>query len=464
MIEKNKCKNTWLIMLLVFFSAASVAFGQQSNENTEGNLVYASDSIPPASVRNLTNTSYDSSYIIWTWTEPKDADFTKVMVYVNGIFKTNVTKGKKIYIAKNLTNNTLYNISTHTVDTSGNINTTWIYKLTRTSKYNTPPPRISNLKNLSGCNFIKWTWTDPKNPDFSKVMVYIDGKFKKNISKGVQYYNAVGLIQNTTHRISTRTVDSYGSIGKWLNDTTKTARCTVLIVNDDNDYKSEDDQSVPKFQSVFRNIGYNVTIEKSSETLNSTWGKYNLLVWSDGDDVSAINNTKYEEMLVDHSVRGRRLIVESGNAARWLQVKEEPQLIDNELRNYVLHITSNYTYSDTGNLTFANNHPIATTPNILPKTIGFTPTDPEDDGSGDADAVRILPNAVGIYNWSYVKYGGNPINPGVARKSYGLIAYDNDANVSNGGQIVYFAFDIDDIDSPEIQRKLIENSEKWLKK
>jgi hypothetical protein len=82
--------------------------------------------IPLASLSSLQNNSYVSNYINWIWTEPQMPDLARVMVYVNGNFKTNVTKGIKYYMANSLIPNTEYTISTHTVDTSGNINMTWV--------------------------------------------------------------------------------------------------------------------------------------------------------------------------------------------------------------------------------------------------------------------------------------------------------------------------------------------------
>ena len=166
-------------------------------------------------------------------------------------------------------------------------------------------------------------------------------------------------------------------------------------------------------------------------------------------------------MLVDYVTGGGHLILESGHIATWIK-RFGDQAIDYELREKVLNASTDWVYSDVGNLTLSTQHPITTTPNALPDTIGFTPTKPGDD-SGDADAVRILPNATGVYNWSYVAYKGNPVKESVARIAYGLIAYDNDADVTNGGQVIYYAFDIDDIDNPDIPRELIENSENWLK-
>ncbi len=242
---------------------------------------------------------------------------------------------------------------------------------------------------------------------------------------------------------------------------------SVLIISGDNDYKFYDDQSVPTFTSAFKNMGYKVRIEKSDETIYLTWGGYDIVVWSCGDDYSPINDIKNKRMLIDYVTSGGRLILESGNIAA--SVKEYGGgKIDREFREKVLHATTDWVYHDVGNLKLKTMHPIATTPNILPDTIDFIPTEPGDD-SGDANAVRILPDATGIYGWSYVAYNGNLVKENIAGISYGLIAYDENVidNIIRrpaikGSRIIYYAFDIDDIDDTDLQQKLIQNSEKWL--
>ena len=89
-----------------------------------------------------------------------------------------------------------------------------------------PPDSITGLKKISNApNYINWTWVDPKSNDFSKVIIYINGKFKTNVSKGVRYYNATNLIKNTVYRIGTHTVDYYGNINNtWVNNTAKTSK------------------------------------------------------------------------------------------------------------------------------------------------------------------------------------------------------------------------------------------------
>jgi len=84
------------------------------------------DVFPPSSISNLQNTTYFSRFINWTWTDPSDSDFSHVMVYLNGVFQTNVSAGVQYYFATGLNPETSYEISTRTVDTSGNINQTWV--------------------------------------------------------------------------------------------------------------------------------------------------------------------------------------------------------------------------------------------------------------------------------------------------------------------------------------------------
>lgn len=95
-----------------------------------------------------------------------------------------------------------------------------------TTKDYKPPRSISNLKNISSSpKYINWTWKDSIDKDFAKVMIYINGTFKVNVTKGRQYYNATGLDPNTYYKISTRTVDTSGNVNRtWVNNSARTAR------------------------------------------------------------------------------------------------------------------------------------------------------------------------------------------------------------------------------------------------
>lgn len=91
---------------------------------------------------------------------------------------------------------------------------------------------VSNLKNITyKPNYITWTWTDPTNPTFAKVKIYINGKYKGEVLKGVQKYNATQLLVNETYKISTRAVNTAGTVFGWKNHTSTTRNTRVLYDN-----------------------------------------------------------------------------------------------------------------------------------------------------------------------------------------------------------------------------------------
>jgi hypothetical protein len=93
----------------------------------------------------------------------------------------------------------------------------------------TPPESIINLEETGvGSNWIKWTWANPIDSDFSHVMVYIDSAFATNTSYG--FYDSIGLTEGL-HTISTKTVDTAGNINPaWINDSASTATVNVEFV------------------------------------------------------------------------------------------------------------------------------------------------------------------------------------------------------------------------------------------
>jgi hypothetical protein len=181
---------------------------------------------PTDSVSNLTNVSYDSFYINWTWTDPNNPNFDKVQIYINNKYKTSVLKGIQYYKAKKLYANRSYTISTRIVDIDGNVSLTWKNHTAWTNTDFNPPMRVRKLKNITYAqNYINWTWKDPKDIDFKKVMVFIDNNFMRNVSKGKRFYNATNFEPNTKHTISTWTVDMNGNLNKtWTNHSAWTAK------------------------------------------------------------------------------------------------------------------------------------------------------------------------------------------------------------------------------------------------
>ena len=164
----------------------------------------------PASVTNLKQNSIGTSWITWGWTNPKDADFSHVMIFIDGVFIANTSNN--YYNATGLAENTLYTIGVKTVDTAGNINHATISSQATTKIIDrTPPGSVMNIQETSvGASWIYWTWTKPVDNDFSYVRIYIDGIFVTTTSNN--YYNATGLSDGTEHSISTETVDNSGNI------------------------------------------------------------------------------------------------------------------------------------------------------------------------------------------------------------------------------------------------------------
>ena len=93
-----------------------------------------------------------------------------------------------------------------------------------------PPDSVSNLKNATYLPFsVNWTWTDPTDYDFERVIVYLDGVFKANVTRGVQFYNATSLAPGTGYTIRTKTVDATGNTNlTWVNHTAYTVSSPVI--------------------------------------------------------------------------------------------------------------------------------------------------------------------------------------------------------------------------------------------
>ena len=185
----------------------------------------AEDTTPPASVTNLNESAVGETWINWTWTNPADGDFSHVMVYLDGIFQTNVSKPTNSYNATGLTGGTEYELSTHTVDIAGNVNLTWVNDTATTlMPDSTPPASVTGLNESAvGEAWINWTWTNPADGDFSHVMIYLDGAFQTNVSKPMNYFNATVLTGGTLYELSTHTVDITGNVNlTWVNDTATT--------------------------------------------------------------------------------------------------------------------------------------------------------------------------------------------------------------------------------------------------
>ena len=120
--------------------AGYIIFGStQKNGNYDFYLVKMIDS-PPPSITDLHNTTYQQTNITWVWTDPSTSDFDKVMVYLDGVFQTNVAKGLQIYTASGLTSDSQHTIATRTVGTTSLVNLSWVNNTARTAPIPPIPP------------------------------------------------------------------------------------------------------------------------------------------------------------------------------------------------------------------------------------------------------------------------------------------------------------------------------------
>ncbi|MFP4654867.1 MAG: S-layer protein domain-containing protein [Methanohalobium sp.] len=193
--------------------------GNKNNTN-ETDTATTNDNILPSSVTDLKVKNKGYTWINWTWDNPNDDDFNHTEVYINGTFKTNVSKPNHNYNATGLSSDTEYTIDTKTVDTSGNRNNESETN-TASTKDNTPPNNISDLSSSESDHSINWTWNNPDDSDFDHTEIYINGNFTTNISR--EYYELTEIPSDTTYNISTRTVDDNGNINStWENNTATT--------------------------------------------------------------------------------------------------------------------------------------------------------------------------------------------------------------------------------------------------
>lgn len=176
--------------------------GYGSGIGTYSNSVTIQSQAPPASVKNLMNVSYASAYINWTWTDPDDLDFDKVMIYLNGTFQRNVTNGTQYYNATDLIPNTMYEIGTRTVGVAGNINTTWVNHSARTSS---AVSRIITVDDGGGANYSRIQGAVDAASAGDIILVYSGTYFETVVvnkqleligqdnSAGMPIVNAVGM-------------------------------------------------------------------------------------------------------------------------------------------------------------------------------------------------------------------------------------------------------------------------------
>ncbi len=184
----------------------------------------------PSSVTNLRETATGQNWIRWAWTNPNDADFNNVMIYLDGVLVTSTSsRNTSAYNATGLLEGSVHTIGIQTVDTAGNINPSIVTDQATTMTIDRAPPApVTGIQESNlGASWIHWTWTNPTDPDFSEARIYIDGTLITSTPDN--NYNATGLGNGVEHTISIETMDTSGNINtEQVSDSATTLKLPVI--------------------------------------------------------------------------------------------------------------------------------------------------------------------------------------------------------------------------------------------
>ncbi|MBN2382322.1 hypothetical protein JXQ70_05510 [bacterium] len=206
----------------------------------------------------------------------------------------------------------------------------------------------------------------------------------------------------------------------------------VLVIDDNSNGSST------ILATTLTDMFYRVTSETASITDPLTWSNYDFIVHASGNNYLSVPFLASD--LINYVQNGGRLLIEGGEVLHDLNS-------NTQFKNIVLHC-QNYSHSYGQSLAqTSTTHPISTTPHLLPANFSV-----DYYSMTDHDTGVISSDAIGVYDWT--QYPGQ----------VGIIAYDNDPDLDNGGQIVFCSFNLARISNPTLDRDhLIENMAHWLR-
>ena len=149
---------------------------------------------PPGSVTNLTEISTDSSWILWTWTNPTDPDYGYAIIYLDGVPLTCTADNyTSFYNATGLSEGVTHTLGIQTMDISGNTNSVLVNDSATCLK-------LPQVYNLSGSDIEKTsiTLTWETSNDTSKVQINRDNVSLGNITESTSYTDS-NLTADTTY-------------------------------------------------------------------------------------------------------------------------------------------------------------------------------------------------------------------------------------------------------------------------
>ncbi|MBN2056863.1 choice-of-anchor J domain-containing protein [bacterium] len=203
----------------------------------------------------------------------------------------------------------------------------------------------------------------------------------------------------------------------------------VLIIDDCNGCASVSD-----FETYLSAAAYSVTVEDESLTSASNWGDYSFLVWATGPNADPVPDNRIPELLA-FAAAGGRILMEGGEIGY--------DHDDDSLGSDLLHITA-WNTDSSGDLQLAiPAHPIASTPYALPATI-----DCDYSSYYDQDSCSFDNEVDGVFTWT--------------NSSFGVVAYDDDDIPTNGGQAVFYPFNLASLTNDTHAMQLTINTAAWL--
>ena len=229
-------------------------------------------------------------------------------------------------------------------------------------------------------------------------------------------------------------------------DTAPPAEDVSVLVVDDIETGSA---SADRFNAVINNMaGYTSVVEDVAVTDPDTWTNYDVLVWSCGDSgdftYQTINDSSsfFSNAISVYVANGGRFLIEGGEVG----YDADPSGNDwPEFMANVLHMSSHHWDSNTEWIDAEPAYHFINTNNNISSNLQVSFS----DNYYSADELTPASDAVSVYQSRESGYSM-------------MIAYDDNTNTPQNGQVVFITFMIVDMDSTNDERKLIENSIIWL--
>ena len=188
-------------------------YSDDNEGNTNNTPIYTliiQDTTPPVSITSLTNTT-GNFWHNWTWINPGDADFNYLYVLINNTWTAN-TSNEYYNISADAHNTST--ISIKTVDTTGNINSTWV------NHTSTIPNNAITISNISASYTLNEGETlsidaNATDPD-SDTPTFADNstEWNVNFSNGIVYWATTDGDQGT-YNYYINVTDGYSSTDQY---------------------------------------------------------------------------------------------------------------------------------------------------------------------------------------------------------------------------------------------------------